>query len=231
MSRSVDRIAASAQRRRKPGPRRSLSLEPIAAAALRIADEEGLEALTMKRLAVELDVGVMTLYSYVRTKDEILDALTDLALSELELPDTGAWHEQLAQLFTNLHALLVAHPSVARIEAIRPLVGPAALRAADRGLGLLAEGGLDLDAAFIAHRALTSYTVGTALFHISRSTTAGEDALRERSAQIRYLTTHNYPHVAEHLARFESEHSPSQLQREFDFGIEQLIAGIRSIGA
>jgi AcrR family transcriptional regulator len=211
---------------KRRGPKASLSLDQIAQQALRIADDGGLESLTMKRLASALGVGEMTLYGYVRTKDEIFDALTDLALSELALPARGEWDTQLRELFNNLHDLLVRHPSVAHLDSVRPTTGPAALRIANRTLGLLGDARVDDATAFAAHRALMNYTIGTVLFHVSRGTPAGEAALRERQVAMQ-IAVRDYPHIARHLDRYQAEATPAALQREFEFGLDHLIDSIR----
>ncbi len=89
---------------------KSLDVDQIAAAALELVDREGADALTIRRLAEELGVGAMTLYGYVRTKEEIAEQLTELALRELQIPTTGEWDERLGRLFRNLRELLWRHP-------------------------------------------------------------------------------------------------------------------------
>src|SRR3979409_1702056 len=92
---------AAAGRRR--GRKRSLTPEQIARAALEVADAEGLDAVTIKRISESLEVGTMTLYVYVRTKEEILAAMTEIAVSEVDLDLPGRWDERLFAYFSRLH--------------------------------------------------------------------------------------------------------------------------------
>jgi TetR/AcrR family tetracycline transcriptional repressor len=98
--------------------RRPLSVGRILDAALHLVDAEGLEALTMRRLAAELGVAPMALYSHVRSKDELLAGLLDQVAGEVELPADGIpWKEGLAGLARSIRSVLLAHP------ALVPLVG------------------------------------------------------------------------------------------------------------
>src|SRR5207237_9092478 len=82
-----------------PGPRARLSPDQVAAAALELLDREGLEALSMRRLAEQLGVGTMTLYGYFRSKDELLDAVIDAAVAHREpFAFEGPWQEQIRRL-------------------------------------------------------------------------------------------------------------------------------------
>jgi len=210
------------------GPKASLTAEAIARAALLIADTSGLWELTMKRLAKALRVGEMTLYGYFRSKDEILDAITDLALSEVVLPSRGAWDLQLRQLFLNLHDTLVRHPSIAYLDRTRPTSGPAGLKIADRVLGLLADGSIDDDIAFLAHRALHTFTIGTVLFHVSRGSPAPDAFLGNQRALMQVMADDGYQNIARHLERYRDEGTLGQLRRELDFGLDSLIEALRS---
>jgi AcrR family transcriptional regulator len=101
--------------------------------ALALADDLGLDAVSVRRVADRLDVTPMALYRYVSSKDELLDALADRLYAELELP-TGnyGWWEELARLARSTRRLLLAHPWAAPLLA-RPLAGPHA-QALDQAL-------------------------------------------------------------------------------------------------
>ena len=100
-----------------------LSRDKVLAAALAIADAEGLDALTFRRLASDLGVTPMALYRYVDDKEALLDALGDLVLSELPEPPTGDWHKQLRAMARAFRAVLVAHAAIVPIFQSRPLLG------------------------------------------------------------------------------------------------------------
>jgi AcrR family transcriptional regulator len=123
--------------RRRETRRPRLSQDDIAEAALRLADAEGLEAVSMRRLAVELGVGTMSLYHYVRTKDELLTLLTDHVLGEINLaPGTSlpaTWQEAVRVIAERSLAALRRHPWVLDISDDPPF-GPNGVRHFDQSL-------------------------------------------------------------------------------------------------
>jgi AcrR family transcriptional regulator len=198
--------------------RGSVTIDDVEETALRIADAEGLEALSMRRLASELGLGVMTLYGHVRTKDELIERITERAIAELAIPSGGTWTEQLEQLFTNLRALLLAHPAVLYADAARPVSGPGALRSADAALGMLRSGGLDGAHAVAGMSTLIAYTFGSAMFRLHQTADGHEDYSRH----IRASDPDQLPHVAavsEHLLTRGSE-------AEFAGGLRLIIDGL-----
>jgi AcrR family transcriptional regulator len=149
---------------RQPGRRtaaRRVTLDAIVDAAAALIETEGFEALTMRRIAEECGVGVMTLYGYVRTKEEILGALSDRLLGEVDLPaPDGPWTEQVAEVFRSVHRVFSAHPELASIASTQPIDGLAAYRGAERVLAALRGAGFGDDEAFWAFDTLVCYTAG-----------------------------------------------------------------------
>jgi AcrR family transcriptional regulator len=129
----------SAKRRREP-----ISREAIVAAAIRLLDAEGLDALSMRRIADELGTGAASLYWHVGSKDGLLDLVFDQVIGEVEVPDPDPdhWQEQLKQLARAQRAVSLRHPYVVRISIGRIPMGPNALRYSERALGILRAGGL-----------------------------------------------------------------------------------------
>ncbi len=198
--------------------RGSVTIDDVEETALRIADAEGLEALSMRRLASELGLGVMTLYGHVRTKDELIERITERAIAELTVPSGGAWTEQLEQLFTNLRALLLAHPAVLYADAARPVSGPGALRSADAALGMLRSGGLDGEHAVAGMSTLIAYTFGSAMFRLHQTTDGHEDY----SKHIRGVDPEHLPNVAAVAPHLLSRGS----EAEFAVGLRLIIDGL-----
>lgn len=202
-------------------PRQSLEIGEVVRTALEIVDREGLAALTMRRLAGELDVGVTTLYGYFRTKDELEERIIDLALAELEIPGSGDWGQQLTVLFRNLRDLIGRHPSLAYADAAGPVSGPAALRAADAALGMLRAGGLEDADAVAGMSVLVNYTFGSAMFRRHREVANESRAAYE--LHIRGADPATLPNVA--------AMAPHLLNRgtdeEFDTGLSYIVEGLR----
>jgi AcrR family transcriptional regulator len=127
--------------RQGPGARQPrFSLETLAAAAIRIADEEGVAALSMRRLAAELGAGTMTLYHYVRTKDELLALVTDAVMGELLLPPERLetdWRTAVTALAHASKDALERHPWMFDIVE-DPALGPNGVRHFDQSLHAVA---------------------------------------------------------------------------------------------
>ncbi|WP_439678463.1 TetR/AcrR family transcriptional regulator [Embleya sp. MST-111070] len=134
---------ASSDRRR--GPRRGLSVDAVVEAATTIADAEGLEALTMRRVAKELGVVPMTLYTYVPGKAELLDLMLDAAYTRMPRSDTTGqpWRRRVAAIADENIALFDRHPWAVTVSTIRPPLGPGQMAKYEHELSGLDGLGLD----------------------------------------------------------------------------------------
>jgi AcrR family transcriptional regulator len=136
-----------------------LSRELITSTAVEVVSREGLDALSMRRLAQELDVWPMSMYRHFRDKEELLDAIAAAGADEVELPSgRGDVREQLHALAAEAHALLGRQPSDLRR---RTLASAGVLRLSDAALQSLADGGVPAAEAQTAWRALLAYVVGS----------------------------------------------------------------------
>jgi len=149
---------------------RGLDVATVVKTSLAIADAEGLERLTMRRLASELAVTPMAIYNHVENKEQLLDLVADESLKALPPIDLDApWDQELKRLFLSLHHLYLDHPTLVQVMAQRPLEGPAALAVAERFLTLLLNAGFDEDDAISAFVSLVNFTIGTSLYRLSRT--------------------------------------------------------------
>jgi AcrR family transcriptional regulator len=131
-------------------------------AAADIATSAGVDALTMRSLADRCGVGVMTIYGYVRTKQELLAVLADRLLAEIDLPDTSTdWRDQLNALFLSVRDVMLAHPALVPILATQRLDGESAYRGAEVVCGALRARGMADHDVLAAFATLTSFTVGS----------------------------------------------------------------------
>jgi AcrR family transcriptional regulator len=228
--------------RRRRGPRPSLSGEQIVAAAIQIADREGLGGLSMRRLADELGITAMSLYGYVPGKAELLDVMADRAYGEITLPGVPAttWRARLAALAQQHWTLLLSHPWLLQISASRPLLGPgmtalydAELTAVD-GLGLT-----DIDMDLIVSL-LDDYVRGAARGAVEAAGAQDRTGMTDQQWWETYgpllaevLNQASYP-VAVRVgtaagAEYGTAHDPA---RSFRFGLQRVIDGIEAfIGA
>jgi AcrR family transcriptional regulator len=122
-----------------------LSVDVVVDAAMAILKSEGLEAVTMRRVAAALDTGPASLYVYVSGREGLLEGMLDrvIATIELEAPDPSRWRAQLHSLLHRLHQALVAHPGIAAMTLADPPTTEAVLLLAENLLGILLAGGLD----------------------------------------------------------------------------------------
>jgi AcrR family transcriptional regulator len=127
------------RRRRDP-----ITPEAIVQTAIRVLDQDGLDGLSMRRIADELGTGAASLYWHVGSKDGLLDLLFDHVIGEQEVPDPDPehWREQLKQVARTMRATILRHRDVVRISLGRIPMGPNALRYSDRVLAILRAGGV-----------------------------------------------------------------------------------------
>ncbi len=130
---------------RRHGPRQGLSIDAVVAAATQVADTEGLDAVTMRRVAKTLGVAPMTLYTYVPGKAELLDLMLDAAYTSMPRLDTSGqpWRRRLATIAEENKALFENHPWAATISTIRPPLGPGMMAKYEHELAALEGLGLD----------------------------------------------------------------------------------------
>ena len=211
----------------------TLTSELIAAEALQLADEEGLDKLTVRRLATRIGIGTMTFYGYFRSKEEILDAMADLALGSLELPAAPAGGKQpsesIATVANAFRTLMHDHPSVAQILSSRVTESPRARRGAmESVIDHMIASGIPGPLAVRCYGFIVVYSLGFASYRAPRSW-ADEDATdhdelrRQQSHRYAALSTTEFPHLVSLRDSIIDLPSPSQ----FTFGIECLIAQVQ----
>jgi AcrR family transcriptional regulator len=162
-------------------PRQPLSGEAVLDAALRIVDREGLDGLSMRRVAQELGTGAASLYAYVTSKEELLEQLLDRALGEVPIPsvDPSRWAAQLTRLHFDMRDVLLAHRDLARATQATVPLGPNVLRIVEAALGLLRVGGVPDRAAGWAVDQLTQLVVADVVEAAMHRSKGRESQLRD----------------------------------------------------
>jgi AcrR family transcriptional regulator len=153
--------AGTRRSRTEPATREPLSRERVVAAALVLVDRDGLDGLSMRRLAAEVGVEAMSLYHHVRDKADVLDALVGAVLDEIELPDSGDGRARALQICRELRRVVRAHPHVHTLVVERAFRSPSVLAPAASLLDALADCGLDDDERISAFWTLLSYVSGS----------------------------------------------------------------------
>jgi len=136
-------------------------------AALAIADDEGLDALSMRRLGQALRVEAMSLYNHVANKDEVLDGMVDMVVGEMEMPLLPDWRAALRGRALSAHEVLLRHPWAAALIESRLSPGPERLRHHDALIGALLRAGFSLELTYRAFLTLDSYIYGFTLQEVN----------------------------------------------------------------
>jgi AcrR family transcriptional regulator len=199
--------------------------------AMRILREEGLEAVTMRRLAAELDTGPASLYVYVSGRDELNDALLDrvAGLIALEEPDPARWRAQVHALMAGMLTTLEAHPGIATVALANPPTGECTLLVADNLIGLLRAGGIDeQDAAWacdILPLISTALAVESAIYQQRGPAGLTETAMIERLDRVfGALSPARFPNLTAMGAKMISGDGEQRFRFAIDVVIDGLVA-------
>jgi TetR/AcrR family transcriptional regulator, tetracycline repressor protein len=200
-----------------------LTRQVIVDAAAALVADRGYAGLTMRALAQRCGVPTMTLYRYVRTKEDLLGALADRVLGQLELPEPGtlSWQEELAAVFRSVHDLLLANPDIAQVAARQPVAGEAAYRGAEVVLDALRRAGIEGEAAASAFATLFSFTLG---FVQQQLLSSAPGSLARRQAVIERLPLDDY----ENLSRLSAVFLLRSSDRHFQDGLDLIIRGLET---
>ncbi|WP_228449763.1 TetR/AcrR family transcriptional regulator [Streptomyces alkaliterrae] len=217
------------------GPRPGLDLEQVVAAAVRIADLEGLAALSMRRVAAELGVGTMSLYRYVPGKGELLDLMVDHVLGpseELEPHRGKDWRTLLTYVARGSWELYTGHPWLLQINQSRPLLGPNAIGGFDFALSALDGLGLSGRQKVSVLVALDGYVLGVARTYLLQRQVIEQSGVSDEEfwkAQepflVRAMESGDYPQVA---ALDEDSFNASE-EYTFDLGLRVLLDGVAAL--
>jgi len=176
--------------------RTQLTRQRVVAAAIELADIDGTESISMRRLAQELGVEAMSLYTHVRNKDDLLDGMADAVISQIP-PSAGeaGWKTSLRQMALAAREVMLRHPWAPRIIETRAAPGPAALGYINAVLGTLREGGFTIAQTHQALHILGSRALGftQALFDDS----GDGDLDPQTAAQLQDQLGATHPYVVE----------------------------------
>ncbi|MFC8722654.1 TetR/AcrR family transcriptional regulator C-terminal domain-containing protein [Kitasatospora sp. NPDC057198] len=222
---------AGRQLPRRPGPEGVLTTERIVAAAVAVADAEGLEALSMRRVAAELDVAAMSLYRHVPDKDGLLHRMMDLVFAEMSFtPAQGAlgWRARLELAAHRLWEMFRAHPWLASTMSVtRPQPVANALPFGEWVLSTLAAEGLEVQDLLTAYLTLFNYVRGTALnleMEAAAEAATGQDAEEWMDQQESVFMELVAAHPT--FLRLTLEGYDFDLDQLFDFGLQRLLDGL-----
>lgn len=216
----------SRQRSTRDRPAKApLSEEAVVDAALAILKSEGLEAVTMRRVAAALDTGAASLYVYVAGREGLLLAMQDrvFATVELEVPDPARWRAQLHVLLARMRRALVTHPGIAATAMAEPPRTEAALLLVENLLGILLAGGLDpQDAAWAAD--IFALLVNYAAMEADVRRADHQEQADELYKTFTALPPDRFPLVTAHAAQLVTGDPEERFRVSIDVVIDGLLA-------
>jgi AcrR family transcriptional regulator len=196
-----------------------LSKERVLRAAVELAERNGFESLTMRKLAQKLGVGVMSLYYYVPNKDELLDEMVDIVFSEIELPTTDVdWKTAMRLRALSTREVLNRHRWAVGLMESRRTPGPASLRLHDAVLGCLREAGFSIEMTIQAYSVQDAYIYGFALQEKSLPFDSAEEGAAVAEQQVR------------EFAELAEERQFAELAEEFPYLAEVVAGHVAKVG-
>ena len=203
-----------------------LSRDRVLRAAVSLADESGIDSLTMRKLGDALGVEAMSLYNHVANKDDLLDGMVDLVFSEIGLPAGGGeWKTAMRRRAISAREVLSRHRWAIGLMESRSSPGAATLRHHDAVIGSLRAGGFSIELAAHAFSALDSYIYGFALQEASLPLETEEQTADLAQAILGRFSAGQYPHLAE--LTIEHVLQPGyDYGDEFEFGLDIILDGL-----
>jgi AcrR family transcriptional regulator len=212
-------------------PRTPLSKERVLRAAVDLADQGGIDSLSMRKLAQALGVEAMSLYNHVQNKSDILDGIVDVVVNEIELApgDAADWQTSMRQRVIAARAVLLRHPWAPGVIESRKNMSPSMLRYMDSAIGILRDGGFSIDLAHHALHLLGSRVLGFTqeLFDDKSDRTPESEAAAIFAREF----ASKYPYAAEMAVSVFHEGGLGGCDddREFEFGLNLILDGLERL--
>jgi AcrR family transcriptional regulator len=208
-----------------------LSRDRVLQTALRLADQGGLESLSMRRLGQELGVEAMALYYHFANKDAVLDGIVDLVFGEIELPPAGPdWKTAMRRRAISLRDALARHRWAIGLMESRRHPGPANLRHHDAVIGSLRAGGFTMEMAAHAYSVLDGYIYGFALTKMNLPFDTSDSVAEVAETMLQPFPVDEYPN----LVAFITDHAMKpgyDFGDEFDYGLDLILDGLERVPA
>jgi AcrR family transcriptional regulator len=219
----------------KPGPKGGHTVRSIASAAIRLADNVGLDAVSMRSLASEIGVSAMGLYTYFPGKQDLIEVMIDEAYRQLPLSFEGCngWRERISRVAHDNWNLILQHPWLAQVEGHRPVLGPNVIAKYDFELGAIDGMGLDDVTLDLVLSTVHSFVRGAARDQLDKLRVAERtgqldaDWWRARAPRLAEVLQGRFP-LAQRVGAAAGFHhdAPTNPDAVFAFGLERLLDGI-----
>lgn len=202
-----------------------LTVKRIIDAALAIVDEQGLKALSMRKLADRLGVKAMSLYNHISNKEALIDALMDRVIDEMAVPDTTQeWKAAMHERARTMHEAILRHPWAAQLMMSRMNTGPAMLTHIDTTLACLRHAGFSVEDADKAWSLMDSHILGFTTLALN-APIQPEQYAQVASDFLPLLSTNEYPYLHE-LAQTVAAGQYSGIN-DLDYGLTMILTGLQ----
>ncbi len=221
----TSRGAFVSPRSKKAAGREPLSRERIVAAGIELADEVGIDSLSMRKLGRKLGVEAMSLYHHVAHKDDLLDGMVDVIFDRIGLPEGENWRDAMRRRALSVRATFRRHRWAVGLLESRENPGEASFRHIDGVVGVLREAGFSMTLVAHAYALLDSYIYGFVLQENAFRFEGGEEAAELAATLIEAMPSDAYPN----LVAFTREHvlQPGyDFAHEFEYGLDLILDGL-----
>jgi AcrR family transcriptional regulator len=219
-----------AQRQPREEPKEPLSRERVLQTAIAVADREGIGSLTMRRLAQELGIEAMSLYHYVRGKDDILAGMVDLVTTKIPLSDAaGDWKGAIRRTAIAEFEILAAHPwAASTILSVKQASEPR-IRYMDWILGTLRQAGFSEDVTDLGYHALESHIMGFTLWVVGMNLGTQDELAATATSFLETFPREEYPYLVEHIHHHLKPRPAGE--GSFAFGLDLILDGLERMGS
>jgi AcrR family transcriptional regulator len=204
-----------------------LSRDRVLGAAIAMADESGIESLSMRKLGQALGVEAMSLYNHVANKDEILNGIVDMVVDEFELavPGEADWKAALRRTAISAYEVLIRHRWAANLVLSSSGLSQARLRYMESILGTLRQAGFSAEMTDHGYHALESHIMGFTLWEVGMDLGSREDLAGLATSFLRELPRDQMPYLVEHVEQHLKPRDPED-EGEFAFGLDLILDGL-----
>ena len=209
-------------------PRVPLSRHRALSAAVALADADGIDSLTMRKLAQVLGVEAMSLYHHVKNKNDILDGMVDMVFGEIDLPSNdNDWKTAMRQRATSVREVLTRHQWAISIMESRTSPGPLTLRHHDWVLGCCRNAGFSIEMAAHAFSLIVSYIYGFVMQEVNLPFNDADDLHDVVESIMPELTAEDYPNLTELTTQYILQPGYSY-GNEFQYGLDLILDGLET---
>jgi AcrR family transcriptional regulator len=219
----------------KPRTRKPLSKERVLERAIALADKDGIEGLSMRKLGHALGVEAMSLYNHVGSKGELVAAMVDRVVEQFDLSEDGRWDDAIRRCATSAHDLLIEHPwacSLAVAPSDARLIGGPRIHYMEWLLRRLRKAGFTADLAYSAYHTIDSHIFGFTLWQQGHLKAAqmlapeGAESVEQWAARLLEQLRPQFPYLAEHGDLHMADSAPDG-RHEFEFGLDLILDGLK----